>query len=128
MSHQDVLRRRTARQKERREKLARENPPDAPTTVRKIRKYSAAVNRWRKAGCPVRTAAEVEIIYRDLCCPCIDFDKEHETCRLCGCRLRPGGVLVGLLRRFVGEVATALMAKIHMKTEHCARSDKEKLW
>ena len=128
MSYKDVLCRRAARQEARRRRLGIESPLDSPTVVRKIRNYSQAVARWRKAGSPTRTEAEVEAIYADLCCPCTDFDKDHETCRLCGCRLRPGGKLARLLRKLVGPVANGLMAKIWMKTEHCPRPDKEKLW
>ncbi len=111
--YQDLLRRRAERQRKRRERLTGET---GPTIVQKAKKYSKAFIRWRDAGYPVRSEAEAEEIYRDFCCPCTDFDSKRETCRLCGCGLRPRGTLAKMLRLIVGDVANAMMAKISMAT------------
>lgn len=130
MSRQDLLRRRAERQKKRREKLAAEgrSVSAGPTIAQKTKRYSKAFIRWRRAGYPVRPEAEAQEIYETLCCPCTDFDENRKTCSLCGCKLRPRGKLAKMLRLFVGDVGSALAAKTRMATEHCARSDEEKLW
>lgn len=65
--------------------------------------YLAAVLRWFAAGCPTRTPAEVERIFRECCEPCRRFD--GSTCRECGCRVSPAG--------------PALANKLKMDTEDC---------
>lgn len=77
------------------------------STGKKVLRYTKAVARWIKAGRPVRPPAEVARIYGELCRPCNDFDREKQTCRNCGCRVRKS--------------AGALRNKIAMATEHCRR-------
>jgi len=76
-----------------------------PNVVRRISNYARAVQRWIKAGRPVRDDARVAEIYDTKCRPCRHFDQNRETCTICGC--------------FVRRSASALRNKIKMATEHC---------
>jgi len=121
MSRDDLLRRRAERQEKRRQRMFRDvRSGGGPSLVRKARKYSSAVARWIKAGKPVRSPEEATAIYEGICCPCVDFDDVRETCSLCRCVLKPGGALLTLLARLLGDdVANGLLAKTYMGTEHC---------
>lgn len=58
----------------------------APTRSKRASKYVLAVLKWRKAGKPVRTDAEVLRILETICKPCEHFNPKGK-CNLCGCRL-----------------------------------------
>ena len=70
-----------------------------------VSNYARAVQRWIKAGRPVRDDARVAEIYDTKCRPCRHFDQNRETCTICGCFVRRSG--------------SALRNKIKMATEHC---------
>ncbi len=69
--------------------------------------YGKAVARWIAAGRPVRTDAEVRVIFHTHCRRCDQFDPERQKCRLCGCR--------------VAESGPAYRNKLKMATERCPR-------
>ena len=76
-----------------------------PTTYQLATRYTRALSRWIKAGRPVRTESEIIDIFRNDCCPCMDYDERSSSCKHCGCR--------------VNESIIALINKIAMQTEHC---------
>ena len=84
--------------------------------------YVEALNRWIKAGRPIRTDEEVQEIYSKFCGVCAQRDPTTQKCKLCGCYVRPDEVGLFQLLKMVG--ASATVNKIRMGTEHCPR----KLW
>lgn len=80
-----------------------------PSIIDKAACYSVALARWTAAGFPMRTDEEVREIYETHCNPrdkpCEDF--RNDTCRLCGCPVRPEGM--------------AVRNKIKMATERCRK-------
>ncbi len=88
--------------------LARFNqrfPCGSPGVARLALRYTKAVARWIAAGRPVRSDSRVQEIFETLCQPCEHFDAEHQSCRLCGCRIRKSGL--------------AFANKLRMATERC---------
>jgi hypothetical protein len=92
------------------------NPPDMPKIVPphanlalQIIAWKDAVLRWRKAGKPRRSDAEVKKIKEEFCCEgkCDWYEAKKGRCKGCGCRVTEGGV--------------AVLNKIRMATEHCPR-------
>ena len=77
----------------------------SPHIATRIGNYTRAVQRWIKAGRPVRDDARVAEIYDTKCRPCRHFDQNRETCTICGCFVRRSG--------------SALRNKIKMATERC---------
>jgi hypothetical protein len=71
----------------------------------RILTYAEAVARWVAAGRPTRSDAEIAEIHRVFCSPCGIYYRGN--CRDCGCRVRAEG--------------WAVLNKIAMATEHCAR-------
>lgn len=51
-----------------------------------LRRYAKALKRWAAAGFPVRSDADVDRIYAELCVPCGHFKDGH--CTKCGCKLK----------------------------------------
>jgi len=84
---------------------ARKTSATPPGTARQAWNYTKAVARWIAAGRPVRSDSRVQEIFETLCQPCEHFDAEHQSCRLCGCRVRKSG--------------SAFANKLRMATERC---------
>ena len=78
---------------------------ETPPPIQRLRSYAKATARWIAAGRPKRSDSEVTRIYDEVCTPCSDFDKERESCRICGCR--------------VSKSRRALLNKLRMATESC---------
>lgn len=81
--------------------------PRDKTLPQKAVKYAVAVTRWKLAGSPTRSDAEVARIYAICNAPCKFFRQGSQVCRLCGCRLAGGG--------------SGWKNKIRMATERCAK-------
>lgn len=73
--------------------------------VARILTYREARKRWKAAGKPVRSKAEVQRINDTICVPCEHYDPTWKNCRLCGCNL--------------SRSTWALLNKIRWATEHC---------
>jgi len=81
--------------------------PQYPPMSMQLWAYKEALLRWNKAGRPVRSKEEVEMIHETHCKNCDWYDSEKKRCKGCGCRVT------------VGELA--VLNKIKMKTEHCPK-------
>jgi hypothetical protein len=81
--------------------------PEFPALSIQMIAWKDAVLRWRKAGKPKRTDAEVEEILV-LCKGCSWYDAKKQRCLGCGCKVTESGV--------------AVFNKARMKTETCPRS------
>lgn len=68
--------------------------------------YAAALAKWFRAGCPVRTPAEAARIEL-ICRACVHFDATDESCKICGCKTSS--------RRW------AIASKTKMATEKCPK-------
>jgi hypothetical protein len=71
-------------------------------------KYAKATGRWFIDGRPVRSEAEIRLIYDECCKVCDYFNAKKRTCNICKCRVRRSG--------------PAIANKIAMATEHCPES------
>ncbi len=78
---------------------------DTPGYVTLGYRYARALSRWIKAGRPVRSEDEILGIFATYCQRCEYLDEKHGRCKICGCH--------------VGTVASPLLNKIAMGTEHC---------
>lgn len=67
-----------------------------PSLAKRLVGYATAVMRWKAAGSPLRTAAEVAAVLA-ICEACSHY-RQHTLgggCALCGCSLRGFGGLTG---------------------------------
>ena len=95
-----------------RRKTAVKRPPNLR---RKLESYAKSVRRWHQAGRPHRSDAEVAELFDACCTPCEEFDAAGNSCRVCGCKVRRGGlVLLGGV-----EIRSGFVNKLKMATEHC---------
>jgi len=81
--------------------------PEYPAVSMQLWLYKDALVRWKKAGYPVRSDAEVAKIHETKCKPCSWYDPKKKRCKGCGCRVSVGSV--------------AVFNKIKMATEHCPK-------
>lgn len=72
--------------------------------AKKVVRFATALARWIAAGRPVRQPEEIDRIYHEHCKPCVHFDGDKQTCRICGCNCRDH---------------EALLNKIKWATENC---------
>jgi hypothetical protein len=79
--------------------------PDWPGLGNLAMAWRAAVNKWKKAGKPIRSKEEVHNIVTDYCKKCDWY--ENNRCRGCGCQ--------------VNEWSVAVLNKARMATEHCPK-------
>ncbi len=90
--------------------LPEKDSPEYPAAVKQLKNYYLAVERWVRAGRPVRSNKEVKAIHTDFCVKCDWHDPKQHRCKGCGCKVRPNGI--------------AVLNKIKMATENCP----QKLW
>ena len=57
--------------------------------IAKVWRFADAHKKWVNAGKPLRSAEEISKIYYEQCAKCPEID--HNTCSLCGCKLKPKG-------------------------------------
>lgn len=112
-------------------------PPDTPTPAEspclanKTWKYAVALAKWVKAGRPVRSEAEIQRIFVEVCQPCGSFEPRNTECRVCGCGEKLPGivkVVAATLEAALGRLngmQYRLLRKIAMATEECPKG-KEK--
>lgn len=86
-----------------------ESSPEYPALSMQLWSYKEALVRWKKAGYPVRSDAEVKRILETHCKPCSWYDKDKKRCKGCGCRVSTGSI--------------AVFNKIKMATEHCPKEE-----
>ena len=79
-----------------------------PSISRRLASWREAMKRWRAAGKPVRSDAEVARIHA-ICVACDYYDSKREACKLCGCRCN--------------KQSMAQFNKIRMATERCPLDD-----
>ena len=78
--------------------------PATPPVRVQVAHYVAAIRRWRKAGRPRRSDAEVDFLLA-ICRACPLYDADKKRCRQRGCRATAS--------------KTALVNKLRMATESC---------
>lgn len=95
----------------------------APSLPAKVSHYVTAVQRWRQAGSPVRSDAEVSAIFEHHCSRCSFYANgicRHESC---GCNVGPPDKSSLLLEiaalAGVRQPAQAMTNKLKMATEKC---------
>jgi hypothetical protein len=81
-------------------------PPNYPPISLQLWAYKEALIRWAKAGRPVRSQEEVEVLHK-ICLKCDWHDPESQRCRGCGCRVTVSSI--------------AITNKLKMATEHCPK-------
>lgn len=86
-----------------------EDDPQYPAFSMQLWLYKDALSKWKKAGYPVRTDAQVKEIHENKCKPCNWYDSEKKRCKGCGCKVTIGSV--------------AVFNKIKMATEHCPKGE-----
>lgn len=70
-------------------------PNAAPGTAALLGRYTFAVFRWLRAGCPTRDDATVERLLA--VCQSCEFHADGH-CRVCGCRVSRGAAVANKLR------------------------------
>lgn len=86
-----------------------EGDPEYPALSMQLWLYKEALGKWKRAGYPVRTDAEVKEIHEKKCKPCNWYDADKKRCKGCGCKVTIGSV--------------AVFNKIKMATEHCPKGE-----
>ena len=85
--------------------------------VKRAMTLAGAFARWMAAGCPNRSDAEVDSLFRDHCSGCKWFAEDTCTHASCGCQVRDSdGEKASIIGRFV---STALANKLRWRTERC---------
>lgn len=93
------------------------SPAEYKSLVERYRTFREALKRWDEAGRPVRSADEVELIFRQYCQSCEEY--QGSQCRVCGCRVRSGQDVISQAVGAIDERWRAVANKLAMATEHC---------
>ena len=78
--------------------------PNYPPLTVQLVTWKTAIEKWRKAGRPKRSDAQVKTIL-EICKTCSWYDPDKRRCKGCGCAVTNGGI--------------AVLNKIRMASESC---------
>ena len=75
-----------------------------PTLPQRVAHYATALRKWRAAGYPTRTDAEVAACLAKCEEPCPKWDAVKTRCKVCGCNVNASGFAVANKARMATEV------------------------